>query len=201
MVFDKETEGLNLFYSRPWEISWLVGKIGEMGEIQDFYPYFSDLWLSKGAAIKTRFSFDEYKAKAIDAREVLEKFEKDFLNEEIIKVGHNIYSLDIPVYFTFRRALGLSANMEIFEKHVFIDTNNLMKAHKKGIKIPPVGSKEFLAFNFKISNFHERNLKTNLALTGKEMGIEFDYESLHRGNNDIVLNKLVFDKILWMMEI
>ena len=201
MGWDKETEGLNLFYSKPWQIAWMVAKQGVMGEMNDRYPYFDDLKLSRGAAAVTRFNYQEYKDKATDARQVLEDFDKDFLNPDIIKFGHNVISLDIPVYFTFRRALGMPVNLDIFENNIFLDTNNLMKAHKKRIKIPPVRSKEFLNFNFQMANFHERNLKTNLALTGKEMGINFDYDSLHRGNNDVVLNKLVLDKMLWMIEI
>jgi hypothetical protein len=199
--FDKETEGLNLFHSRPWQIAWATARHGEVGIMKDRYPFFADLKLSKGAAVVNRFNYEEYKSKATDPREVLEEFEKDFLNPEIIKFGHNIISLDIPVYFTFRRALGLPVNLDVFKDNIFLDTNNLMKAYKKGIKVPSIRSREFVSFNFKMSVFHERNLKTNLALTGKEMGIQFDYDSLHRGNNDVVLNKLVLDKIIWMMEI
>jgi hypothetical protein len=203
MIWDDETEGLNLYYSRPWQKSWTVFKLGQKGEAHDYYPFFADLKVSKGAARTTRFDYGEYKSKASDPLEVLNKFEKDFLNPNIIKIGHNIYGLDIPIYLVFRRALGLETDYGFLlnNGNLFIDTNNLAKAHKKGFTIPPVRSREFILFNFKMTAFHEKNLKTNLTHMGKEYGIEFDYDSVHRGNNDIALNALVWEKMVWNINI
>lgn len=201
MIWDKETEGVNLRFSRPWQVAWSLGTLDELPPIIDAYPWFPDLKVSKVAARITRFDFNEYKSKARDPHEILAEFEKPFLNPEYIKAGHNIYGLDIPAYLTFRRALGLPANYDFLHQSIFIDTNNIAKARKKNIPIPDIRSKEFITFNFRMSAFHEKTLKTNLALTAKEFGIQFDYDSLHRGNNDVVLNRMVLKQMVWSTEI
>lgn len=201
-IWDKETEGLNLYYSRPWQVAWAVGTLDKNEISEDLYPFFQDLKVSKKAAQVTRFDYSEYKSKAIDPLVVLEKFEKDFLNPNVIKVGQNIFGLDIYIYIAFRRSLGLPISWEFLYKNMWIDTNNIAKARKKGITVPPVRNiNESLLFNFKMSGFHERTLKTNLTHQGKEFGIEFDYSSTHRGNNDIILNKLVLKKHIWEVPI
>jgi hypothetical protein len=201
MIFDKETEGVNLLFSRPWQVSWLVATLSEISESYDYFPWFSDLKVSKVAARITRFDYNEYKQKATDPHEVLKKFEEPYLDESIIKIGHNIIGFDNQIYRVWRKSLGLPINDSIVNKSIFIDTNNIAKAQKKGFTIPDIRSKEFAIFNYKMSLFHEKNLKTNLPLLGKEYGIEFDYDSVHRGNNDILLNRLVWNKMIYTVEL
>jgi hypothetical protein len=131
----------------------------------------------------------------------LKKFEEPYLDESIIKIGHNIIGFDNQIYRVWRKSLGLPINDSIVNKSIFIDTNNIAKAQKKGFTIPDIRSKEFAIFNYKMSLFHEKNLKTNLPLLGKEYGIEFDYDSVHRGNNDILLNRLVWNKMIYTVEL
>lgn len=200
-IFDKETESLNLYAARPWEVAWLMGKLDTITEENDYFPWFPDLKVTIGAARVTRFDFAEYKAKAIDPYEVLARFEKKFLDPEVIKGGHNVYGYDNFIYISFRRALSLPINYDFIYNNVILDTNNIAKAWKKGFKIPPIRSKEFVTFNYKMSAFHEKGLKTSLTTLGKELKIDFDYESTHRGVNDIILNKLVLDKLIWLVEI
>jgi hypothetical protein len=199
--FDKETEGLNLVRSRPWQVAWLIATLDKIEQENDQYPWFEDLKVSPAAARITRFDWNDYRFKAKDPREVLEEFEKTFLDENIIKIGHNIIGYDIYIYNVWRRALGLPVNYDFLRKSNFIDTNVLAKAYKKGIKVPPLGSKEYFEFNFKMAGFHAKGVKTNLTALGKEFKIVVDYDNLHDGINDIRLNHLVFQKLVWLVEI
>ena len=50
LVFDTETEGLNLITSRPWQVAWLIVEGGEILEKHDMFLDWPDLNVSEGAA-------------------------------------------------------------------------------------------------------------------------------------------------------
>lgn len=72
------------------------------------------------------------------------------------------------------------------------------KAIKK--KIDP-DRKNRLQWQFKLCHLVERTLKTSLGKLGKDYKIDYDYETLHDGMNDVILNRIVFQKQIWEIEI
>ena len=64
LVFDTETEGLNLVTSRPWQIAWLVVEGDTILSRHDKFIDWPDLNVSEGAAKVTGFSRKEYEKKA-----------------------------------------------------------------------------------------------------------------------------------------
>ena len=58
VVFDTETEGLNLVTSRPWQIAWLVVEGEKIIDKRDFFIHWPNLNVSEGAARVTGFSYD-----------------------------------------------------------------------------------------------------------------------------------------------
>ena len=67
LVFDTETEGLNLINSRPWQVAWIVTQGDKVLEEHDVYVGWDDLEVSKDAARVTGFSKQDYERRAIDS--------------------------------------------------------------------------------------------------------------------------------------
>ena len=63
VVFDTETEGLNLVTSRPWQVAWMVVEGDKIIEKNDLFIEWPDLQVSEGAAKVTGFTEKEYNKK------------------------------------------------------------------------------------------------------------------------------------------
>lgn len=198
-VLDTETEGLNLAFSRPWQVSATayVGK--EMTEELDLFPWFADLQVSKQAALITGFNWDEYKRKAIPPLEVYNRINPYLQNPDYIIIWHNGLPFDSMIWAILCRAAGMPVDYSYLERS--IDTNQCAKMIKRGFKPDRSTLPAFLAQQIKLTGFFERGLKTNLTSMGKEFGIDFDYSTMHIGANDVKCNKLVFNEMLWKLEL
>ncbi len=198
LIIDTETEGLSLIgKNRPWNCSWILYQNGKILEQHDKFVWWKDLNISKGAAQITRFDYDEYKKKAEDANKVLDEFEAYLNDKSYVIIAHNISSFDCYIIKNWREALNRKNDYSYLDRT--IDTNSLARAMKKGIK--KVERKDWKLMNFRFSNYVEKGLKTNLTALGKELGVECNYEELHRGLSDIYLNIKVFEKLKWQIEI
>ena len=60
IVFDTETEGLNLITSRPWQVAWLVVEGDKIVARNDRFIHWPNINVSEGAAKVTGFSMKEY---------------------------------------------------------------------------------------------------------------------------------------------
>jgi len=199
VVADSETEGLNLARSKPWQFAYIVFHGDKLVDQQNLYPWWPDLNVSAGAAIVTRFNYQNYKDSSSDPKEARQKWLKYRDDSSYYKVMHNGLGYDSMIDALWAREVGEIPNFKWLEQ--LIDTNCVAKAMKKGIKPDTSSPQAFLAWQFRMSNLIERGLKTNLTAIGKEFKIDYDYVNLHDGLNDIGLNKLVFDKLKWTVEI
>ncbi len=199
IIADKETEGLHLAKSRPWQVAMLIFHGDTLVKEINMYPWWPDLNVSPGAAAATRFNWDNYKSRAEDPKKC-HKVWRDYINDpEYLIVYHNGLGYDSMVGSTWEREIGVEPNYDWLDR--LIDTNCVAKAMKKGIKPDISSRKAFRRWQFTMSNLIQKGLKTNLTALGKEFQIPFDYATLHEGVNDTHLNKLVLDKLKWTVEI
>ena len=198
MILDTETESLALIgKNRPWNISWLLYQNGKILEQHDRFIWWDDLNMSKGAAQVTRFNHEEYKKKAEDAGKVLDDFEVYLNNPEYIIIYHNGTNFDQYIIKNWCEDLGRKNDYSYLDRA--IDTNSLARAIKKGVK--KIERKDWKLMNFRFGNYREKGLKTNLTALGKEFNIAVNYDQLHGGAADIVLNIKVFDQLKYQIEI
>ena len=61
VIFDTETEGLNLIKSRPWQVAWIIAQGDKIISRNDRFIHWPNLNVSEGAAKVTGFSMKEYK--------------------------------------------------------------------------------------------------------------------------------------------
>ena len=198
IIFDTETEGLNLRYSRPWQLSFIEAKGKKIINSHDLFIDFEDLDLSDGAKQVIKFNEAAYNKKKKNKVEVLNFFDKFLYDPSYLIVGHNILGYDIYIHNVLRLACGKTSDYSYIDR--IIDTNCLSKAYKEGIKSQgDVDS--LILWQYKWLNFFKRGLKTNQAAMLKEFGVEFDKDKLHDGMYDVEKNFELFHELINRIDI
>ena len=72
---DFETEGLNLLYSRPWQVGFVLAQGNNILEKYNYFIKWDNIQLSAGAAFITNFNINEYNKVAQNPKEILSIFE------------------------------------------------------------------------------------------------------------------------------
>ncbi len=188
VFFDIESEDLRLLNNRGWQLSYLVATQNEILEEHDEFLWWPDLNMSAGAAAITRFNHEDYKRKAKDPREILEKFDEYLYNEENIICGANIVNFDIYVLNTMRKAVGLKTCWDFVPR--LLDVQCIEKAKTLGRKDIPQDPNKRAATMFELSNWHKRGVKTSVKhLATQVYDIPYDEDQAHNAEYD---NRLVY---------
>ena len=196
LVFDTETEGLNLINSRPWQVAWIVTQGDKVLEEHDVYVGWDDLEVSKDAARVTGFSKQDYERRAIDCSDAMKKFASYLYNPDYKIVGHNLLNFDVYIVNVWRKLLNLTSDYSFIDR--IIDTRSIATAIAKNI---PVDKENFLAWQYKMVNYIERGLKTSQATLLKRYDIPHDPKRLHDALYDIMMNYKIFRKQLYEIEL
>ena len=196
LVFDTETEGLNLIDSRPWQVAWIVTQGDKVLEEHDVYVKWRDLNVSKDAARVTGFSKEEYERKAVKCSDAMKLFASYLYNPEYKIVGHNLLNFDVYIVNVWRKLLKLTSDYSFVDR--IIDTRSIATAIAKNI---PVDQDNFLAWQYKMVNYVERGLRTSQATLLKRYDIPHDPKRLHDALYDITMNYKIFRKQLYEIEL
>ncbi len=199
ICFDFETEGLNLRYSKPWSLSFLVAEGNKPLKDYDYFLDWPDLNVSPEAAKQTHFSMQKYNSLKSDKLEALEVFDKYLYNEDYLILGHNIIGFDVYIHNILRLACGKKTDYSYINR--VIDTNCLAKsAHsKQDLKRDP--NESLTLWQYKLNNYRERGLKTNQKAMLKYYDIEFEDSRLHESLYDVQMTFKLFNKLLWQVEV
>jgi len=106
IVFDFETEGLNLRYSRPWQLGIVEAQYATIKNSHDIYIDFDDMNVSKEAAKITNFSLSTYNKRKKNKEKVLDFFDKFVYDPNYLLIGHNVLGFDIYIHNVLRQACG-----------------------------------------------------------------------------------------------
>jgi DNA polymerase III epsilon subunit-like protein len=198
VVFDTETEGLNLITSKPWQIAWIECEGKKVVKKHNRFIKWDDLNVSPEAARVTGFDRDYYESVAEDPVIVWEDFEKSIYNDDNIIVGQNILGYDIYILNVWLRNIGKRICHENYIDRCF-DTKAVAMAIAKNNKNPD--KQDILAWQLRYLNYRERGLKTNQKYLLEHYGIDFDSNKLHDALYDIEKNFEIFQKQIWELEI
>jgi len=198
LFFDYETCHLNLgsTTNKPWQLAFTLIHNGVTHESHNYWLKWENIKVSKDAARITGFTDKEYKKRGVDPRGALEKFERYLYDEDYLVVGHNILGFDVYIHGIHRRLLGLSPDYSYINR--LVDTNCLAKAIAKHIPLP---GGDLVSWQYKLCNFRERGLKTNLKSLCQKYEVAFDESKLHDALYDIEKNHEVFKKQVWEIEL
>ena len=196
IVFDTETEGLNLITSRPWQVAWLVVEGDKIVARNDRFIHWPNINVSEGAAKVTGFSMKEYNKNSKAPNQVWEEFSKDLYDENNLIIGQNLLGFDVYMVNIWRKLMGKDPDYSFVSR--IIDTKSLATAIAKQI---PVDKDDFIGWQYRLLNYRERGLKTSQATLLKKYNIDHDPKRLHDALYDIEMNFKVFRKQLFDLEI
>lgn len=197
IIFDTETEGLNLVSSKPWQLAWIEATGKKITKKQNRFLKWDELNVSEGAAKITGFDKKDYLSKAEDPTAVFKEFMELISQDDVIVVGQNILGYDLYMLGVIARNLNLKVDFS-FAKRCF-DTKAIATAIAKGNKSPDKA--DFLSWQLRYLNYRERGLKTNQKFLLQQYEIEFDESKLHDALYDIEKNFEIFQKQLWQIDV
>ena len=197
VIFDTETEGLNLVPSKPWQLAWIEAEGKQIKKKQNRFLMWDDLHVSEEAAKITGFDKKDYLSKAEDPSVVFKEFMDLISQDDVIVVGQNILGYDLYMLGVIARNLNVKINYS-FAKRCF-DTKAIATAIAKDSKNPD--KEDFLAWQLRYLHYRERGLKTNQKFLLQHYDIDFDEKKLHDALYDIEKNFEIFQKQIWELEI
>jgi DNA polymerase III epsilon subunit-like protein len=197
IVWDFETNGLNLRYVKPWQLSFLICEGKDIKEEHDYYLHWDDLQMSKEAAEICRFDMKFYLSKAESKEKILNIFNSYLYNEEYISVGHNLLGYDTMVHNALTLQCGGKSNFSYIKR--LYDTLALGRCYKSDqVKSE---KENILEWQYKWINYRKRGLKTTLKDLADTFDIKYDPTKLHNSLYDIKLNFEIFNKIIWKLDV
>ena len=197
VIFDTETEGLNLVTSKPWQLAWIEAEGKQIKKKQNRFLMWEDLNVSEDAARVTGFDHKSYVKQAEDPAIVYEEFINLINQDDVMIIGQNLLGYDIYILGVIARQLGLKIDYS-FVNRIF-DTKAIATALAKGNKTPD--NDDFASWQIKWLNYRERGLKSNQKYLLEYYDIDFDPKKLHDALYDIEKNFEIFLKQIWELEI
>lgn len=179
----------------PFQWSWVKTRKGKIYERHDHYLKWPNYKMSPGAAAITRFN-PAWVENGEDPRKVLELWEKDALDPEVMIAGHNFLCFDIPLWMLWRRALGLPPIWDV--KYRTLDSHLLARAKKMDIKPDRTN---LTAWFYKMASNYQTGIKTSLGVMAEELGIPVDKNRLHDAGYDLEINTSVLWQLIVTMEV
>ena len=197
VIFDTETEGLNLVTSKPWQLAWIETEGKKIKKKQNRFLMWEDLNVSEDAARVTGFNYESYAQKAEDPTIIYKHFIDLISQDDVIIVGQNLLVYDIYILGVIARQLGFNIDYSFVDR--IFDTKAIATALAKGNKNPD--KEDFISWQLKWLNYRERGLKTNQKYLLEYYDIDFDAKKLHDALYDIEKNFEIFLKQIWELEI
>ena len=196
VCFDAESQRVNtMMENLPFEWSWFKCVGNNVLDKRQTYIKWPNFTMSRDAAQITKFQ-QSWVDNGSDPRAALDEWESVALDKDVLLVGHNVLTFDIPLWMLWRRELGLKPCWEVCER--VVDTHLLSRAYKMGWK--PDRS-NLLAWQYKVAAGFQKGVKTNLTLMCKELSIPIDESKTHGANYDIQLTLALYTKLIKMIEI
>lgn len=198
ILFDTETEGLNLRNSRPWQLAWVEMKNGKVINKEMHYLAWDNLNVSKEAAAVTGFNKRTYDAKKEDPREVIEKFWNLLYESDTVIAGQNILGFDIFILNIARKEIGFLEDYSFLYK--CIDTVPLSRAYLLGFKHSK--NETMLEFCYKLLNHKPKNrISVKLSNMLDKFGIKYKEDKLHDALVDTEMTGQLFIRLARVLEL
>lgn len=187
---------LNYCHNLPWQIA-VLDVVGEkiIDSLDILIKWDTKLEISEDAARITRYSQEKVDTLGISPEQAFAQIYPILENSEYI-IGHNVLGFDIFLIYEMYKMFGKDPRRL---SNKFIDTNAIVKGIKLNIPYNPADN--FLEYQYKMINIRQKGLKSNLKLTAEENGITFDENMLHDALYDLKVNKEVWDKLKFRVDI
>jgi DNA polymerase III epsilon subunit-like protein len=202
IFFDFETCSLNLgsLTNKPWQLGFIIVENQKIIKKSDYWiDWGDDFTVPSGAAKMTGWTKAKYlkNKKGNSPEKVLKEFEHYLYDKNYINVGHNILGFDVYVHGIYRSLLNMQPDYSYVDRS--IDTLCLAKAIKNNINFE--NNESFQSWQFKLNNMIDRKTKKKLIDLCNDYDIKIDENKLHDAMYDIEQNYLVYNKMIWQLDI
>lgn len=196
-VFDTESNGLNLLFSQPFQLSWVIADNRGVIETHDRFIKWPDFKMSEEAARVTKFNMQAYLAKAEEPSAVFADFKKVLFDPKTIICAHNGFNFDIFMLRILMKACGETNYWGYLPR--LIDTKVLSIAYQKNIKYD--GSTPFLVWQYKVNSIIEKGLKSSQQFMLDLFEIPYEKDRLHEALYDITKLYEILKKIILAVDV
>lgn len=190
ITMDYECNALNLFYTKPWQLSWVEHHGTKLIEEVDLYIDIPNLNLSPFIKKLTGFNQKKYDDEKQPPKVIHDKLMEKLLDPSYKIIGQNLLGYDIYITAILQRICGVKPDYSYVER--ILDTMPLAKAYKHEIEKP---QKDLIGWQFKILNDRSLKKRVNQKQLLTDFGIDFDEKLLHNSLYDVKMCKQVFDKL------
>lgn len=198
VFWDVETNGLNLVYSQPYQLSYIIVQGGKVIEKVDDFIWWDDYKMPQAAAQVNRFDRLKYERRAQPLDVVMKRFEEKCRGA--VLVGHNVLNFDVYMLNMMYAKLGIKHDFWFMDK--IVDTNALAKSYLTKRKNNDFDDwEEFVGWQLSSIAVHDRTLKSSQGFMLKHFDIDFDPSRLHEALYDVEKNKEVFEKLLFTLKL
>jgi DNA polymerase III epsilon subunit-like protein len=192
---------LNFIANKPWQVGLMLVKGEDSFETHDILvkwpnpPIFNPIMVTQifQCSVPTLLNRIDSEGKTPD--EVFEKL-YPILDKADYIVGHNILGFDLYLIKEWCKIKGKPWRHWLKKA---IDTNSLIKGVKLNIPLKPTDDR--IEYQYKMYHRIQKGLKSRLGMVGKEFGIEHDYLKLHDAIVDLDLNRKVWNRLKYQVEI
>lgn len=195
IIFDGESESLNLANTRCWQFSAckIIG-----GKIQKGIEFFVDVPnfnISADAARITNFNRDKWNDLKVPAEQVVDYIDNNIVNSNLIVSGHNILGFDVMLLRNMYHQVGRELD---FNKFIYRCVDTLAMARGRFYQIEmPEDERERLSYNYKMLHRPSRAFKGSLSAVARDFGIDFDPNRLHDALYDVFINAQVYQRLVY----
>mgnify|MGYP001611259665 CR=1 FL=1 len=198
ITVDVESESVNLAYSRPWQLSFIVIENNQIKLEVNKYIKIHDLNISEGAKKVTRFNNKEYQEGAEDPKIVYDLLASYLYNPDYYVVGQNFIFFDLYQIKNLQKYLGEKEDFSYLNR--VYDTLPLGRAYQLNIKFP-TKKEEILPWQYRFSSYRQKGLKASLEALSKLFDINYDHNMAHSALYDVKLTKEVFKNLYFKLEV
>ena len=198
IVFDCETESLNLFSARAWDLAWVVCSENTILEKHQYFLKWPNLNVGKGAAKVTRFDPQVIAEKGVEPKIAIDKFCEYLYNPEYYIVVHNGLNYDTYIINNCRRDIGYDCDYSFIDR--LYDSNAIARSIEMSMQ-SELKRSSLLEFQYRFANSPRSGIKTSLSVLNRKYKFDFSDQELHGAEKDVSLNFLVWRKLIWEIEI
>lgn len=203
MVFDFETNALNMAspnINLPWNLGYNLFEGKKLIHSKEILLKWPDYKIDNTVALINGFNQEVYERDAVDPVKPLNRFNNLLNREDIYLITANGFSFDMYVNNLALRQLGLAENFSYL--HRLICIQNLAKAEHLKIKMPKIGTDDWVAKNMALTNWYDFKFKCSLGVLSKKYEVTYDENKHHKSSvYDVELTKQIFDKQIGKIEI
>ncbi len=197
LIFDGETNGLNLCHTLPWQWGYCIADGKQIKQEFERKIWWENYEIDDTIAMLNHFDRQTYNKEARDPKEVLDEFEQYLYDPNYLVVSMNGLGFDCFIHNNWRKKLGRKTDYSWMDRN--IDILATFRAIMAGAKTPP--KDDLLAWQYTFLNNRDKKVKASLAAQLKHYSIPFNDAARHEALEDVRLTFQVFWKHLYELEL